>query len=138
MAADSRAWSGHHGHPIGQKIKIRRLDDGRLIGASSNGPGTTEAVLEWYESGADPEKAPKDIDRDFVALLVVHPDGIAQIAYDHWRLSARLTAPWFTIGSGKEYAWGALAMGATADQAVEIACRADTCSAPPITTLRHE
>lgn len=29
-------------------------------------------------------------------------------------------------------------MGATAEQAVEVACRADTCSALPITVLRHD
>lgn len=102
MAAETRACTRHHGHPIGRKIKIKRLDDGRLIGASSNGPGTNQAVLAWYEAGADPEQTLKELDQDFVSFLAVHPDGTAQIAYDHWRLRARLTAHWFTIGSGKE------------------------------------
>ena len=136
MAADSRAWSGE-AHPLGEKTKIRRLDDGRLIGASSNGPGVTEAVLDWYTAGADGDNPPKDIGGEFVNMIVVHPDGTAQFAIDRFYLTGRVIAPFFAIGSGKKYAWGALAMGADAVRAIEVACLGDHCSAGPITVLRH-
>jgi hypothetical protein len=136
MAADSRAYAGDK-LPIGRKTKIRRLDDGTLVGVSSNKPGQSEAVADWYAAGARPEGAPKlDGDPSF-RLLAVAPDGRAWLANDSFRLTGPLEAEFFAIGSGEEYAIGALLMGADAVRAAELACTVDVWSALPVMSLRH-
>lgn len=135
MAADSRAYAGYNA-PLGQKIKIRRLPDGTLIGCSSNQPGLGEAVLDWYTRGAKPDDTPKAGELKF-SLLVVRPNGDAFYAGDAFNLSGPIRAKWFAIGSGEAAAHGAMRMGASAKRAVEIACTIDVWSALPVITLRH-
>jgi len=50
-------------------------------------------------------------------------NNLARIDIDH---------EFFAIGSGAAIALGAMAFGASAEVAVEIACRYDTCSGPPV------
>jgi hypothetical protein len=135
MAADSRAYAGYNA-PLGQKTKIRRLDDGTLIGCSSVQPGMGEAVLEWYGRGAKIEDAPKGEAK--FTLLAVKPDGAAYFASDSFNLSGPIRAEFFAIGSGEGAAHGAMHAGATAERAVEIACLVDVWSGLPVITLRHE
>lgn len=52
--------------------------------------------------------------------------------YDRWCRPELVTAPFYAVGSGVKAALGALHMGATAKHAVEIACRIDPYSAPPV------
>jgi 20S proteasome alpha/beta subunit len=135
MAADSRAYGGYN-VSLGSKIKIRRLPDGTLVGCSSTQPGLGEAIVEWYARGARPVAAPNKGDGKF-SLLVVRPDGTALYANDGFYLSGPLAAPFFAIGSGEGPAMGAMHAGCSAKQAVEIACKVDVWSEPPIVTLTH-
>lgn len=135
MAADSRAYAGYNA-ALGSKTKIRRLEDGTLVGCSATVPGFGEAVLDWYARGAKPDDAPKAEGAKF-SLLVVKPDGQALYAGDAFHLSGPISAPFFTIGSGEHAAQGALHHGASAAEAVEIACRVDVWSALPVMTLTH-
>ena len=48
----------------------------------------------------------------------------------------RVNLPYFAIGSGRQYAMGALAQGASAEQAVEIACKFDPYSKSPVELLK--
>ncbi|MER8792494.1 hypothetical protein NKH71_32625 [Mesorhizobium sp. M0983] len=136
MAADSRAFPGHSGY-IGTKMKIRRLPDGRLIGASSGRAGACEAILDWYVAGADIKNTPHSVDRDDLHLLVVHPDGCAQIASHRWTLTGMLSNPYFAIGSGAKHAQAVLEFGGTPEQAVEVACKLDWGSGLPVVSLTH-
>lgn len=136
MASDTRAYAGFN-TSLGEKRKIRRMDDGTLIGCSSNVPGLSEAVLNWYESGADPEKSPKAAETNF-ALLVVRPNGEAFYAKDEFFLSGPLSAEFFAIGSGEGAAHGALRMGASAERAVEIAAEVDVWTGLPAVSLQHD
>lgn len=135
MAADSRAYAGYNVQ-LGSKTKIRRLSDGALIGCSSTQPGFGEAIMDWYAGGALPASAPVRGEAKF-SLLIVKPDGRALYANDGFHLSGPLDAPFFAIGSGEGPAHGAMHAGCTAKQAVEIACKVDVWSAPPIVTLTH-
>jgi len=134
MAADSRAWSGSH-RDIGAKWKIRRLEDGTLLGASSSVPGGGEAAIEWYILGHPvvDHHLPETFD-----LLVVKRDGAALFASDKPYLSGPLVADYFAIGTGANMALGAMFMRATAIEAVRAACHHDTCSALPIRALTHD
>lgn len=62
MAADSRAYGAGLGS-IGSKLKIRRLPDGRLIGATTPQVGAGEAILDWYAAGADVHNTPEGVKR---------------------------------------------------------------------------
>lgn len=132
MVADSRAYAGDK-HPIGNKVKIRRLKNGTLIGVSTTSPGGGEAVLNWIEAGR-----PKDYTvPEHFTMLEVHNNGEVYYATGADFLSGPLDAPFFAIGSGEAYAHGALKAGADAIEAVRIACECDTYTGPPIYYLTH-
>lgn len=133
MAADSRAYSGDK-HPIGAKVKVRRTKEGVLIGASSTVVGATEQICSWYEKGR-PEGF--DLPERF-SLIVAHPDGRVFVADDQQFLSGPLEADFFAIGSGEQYAYGALFMGADAIDAVRAACFSDVWTDLPIFAVAHD
>lgn len=135
MASDSRAFAGYNA-AWGKKSKIRRMDDGTLVGVSANVPGLGEAIIDWYAAGAIFADAPKTTDAKFT-LLAVKPSGEAFLASDSFFLSGPITAPFFAIGTGEGAAHGAMHMGASAVQAVEIACRIDVWSALPGNVIKH-
>lgn len=134
MACDSRAYSGGS-MPIGSKSKIERLDDGTLLGVSSTIPGGAEAIRQWYKDGM-----PKDCNYnlpDRFSLLVAKLNGSIFMANDNLMISGPLMGEYFAIGSGSEYALGAMAAGLGPEQAVKIACELDVWSSEPIFALTH-
>jgi 20S proteasome alpha/beta subunit len=135
MAADTRAFAGYNA-ALGQKAKIRREPDGTLIGCSSNQVGLGEAVLDWFGRGAKSDDVPKAGEVKF-SFLAVKPDGSALYAFDGFNLSGPINAEFFAIGSGDAVAQGAMHAGASAEMAVEIACKVDVWSDMPIMTLKH-
>lgn len=134
MAADTRAYAGFNGD-IGQKRKIRRFGNGTLIGVSTNQVGAGELIMDWYIKGA--KKPVPELPEDIFTMLVVKPNGEAYYANNSFLIAGPLTGEYFAIGSGSDYAQGAMAMGASAEQAVEIAARFDVWSGAPIITLGH-
>lgn len=134
MAADSRAYGGSK-LPIGEKCKIKRLDNGTLIGVTSTIVGASSAVMAWYEAGC-PAKPEVDLPESF-SLLVVEHERKAFYAENKPLLSGPLHADFFAIGSGEEYALGALAFGANAVQAVAMACKLDVWSELPVYATSH-
>lgn len=82
-------------------------------------------LANWYENGAKPEDWPpaqRDKDR-WCRLIVVSRRGGLKF-YEMEPVAQRYRdAPYAAFGSGRDFALGALAMGATAEQAAEVACR---------------
>ena len=76
------------------------------------------------------------VDDPGFSLLVVRPDGSALFMIGYG-LPSYVNAPFYAIGSGPEYALGAMETGADAVAAVRIACKYDVYSEPPIMTLAH-
>ncbi|SCW95543.1 hypothetical protein [Ancylobacter rudongensis] len=134
MAADTRAYSGSK-VPIGNKVKIWRIEGGALIGVATAKPGQGEMFVQWVRDGADPHNAPTSAP-DFEALLV-RPNGEALFFYDSFLPSGPLIAPYFAIGSGSQYALGALAVGAGAEAAVAAAVELDQFTGGLVTRLEH-
>lgn len=136
MAADSRAYNGGR-TPIGAKMKIHRLEDGSLLGVSSPVVGQGEALRDWFNAGADVSEHPSPL--DFQALLV-KANGEVFYYSDTPFPSGPLAGPFWAIGSGEQYALGAMVCGATAIQAVEVAAGLDSMSQLPVAalTLRPE
>jgi hypothetical protein len=124
MASDSRAYGGGRA-PVGTKAKIHRLPDGSLIGVSTTVPGQGEALALWVANGADPAKPPPGITDVKATILLVRPNGEVFYADDSLYFSGPLAGPYWAIGSGGEFALGAMEMGADPERAVEVAIKLD-------------
>lgn len=106
--------------------KIRRLSDGTLL-AWTDGTGEGAAMARWYEEGADPEKLPdfQNDDDNWARLVVVQLSGkfiTFEKHGEHFEVLDRFTA----FGAGADFAIGAMAMGADARKAVEVASQFST------------
>lgn len=98
--------------------KIQRRDDGTLVAVAGD-EGLAMAMIDSVFGGSEWPSA-KDDER--ATMVIVRPDGsVAQYTH-HRRGSVPITQPWYTWGSGREFAAGAIAMGADARRAVEVAC----------------
>lgn len=73
---------------------------------------------------------PPAMKRSTVSILILRPDGIFQM--DPRGIVLPHTAEFFAIGSGADFAIGALARGATAEEAVEVAAEFDSHTKLPI------
>jgi ATP-dependent protease HslVU (ClpYQ) peptidase subunit len=105
--------------------KVRRLSDGTLLGFVG-GYGQGVAMVKWYESGANPASLPtSQAGENFAQLIVVKTTGEV-IEYDQNGVAVEVIDCPMAWGSGREFAMGALAMGADARKAIEIASRFST------------
>ena len=104
--------------------KLRRING--CMCAVTGDWDRAQAVFEWFARGAKPEDYPefqKNND-DWVGMLVVHPDNKV-VKYERVPYPYPIEDTPFAIGSGREYALGAMAAGCNAVQAVHIASRYD-------------
>lgn len=136
LAGDSRAFSGSR-TPIGAKIKIAELEDGVLVGVSTTQPGLGEAFIDWYATGCQPSERP-DMGQQGFDALVIDADANVFFYNDSFMPSGPLLVDYIAIGSGAEYALGAMAAGKTAEEAVEIASGLDVWTGGPIFTITHK
>ncbi|HEV2897411.1 MAG TPA: hypothetical protein VGX71_06130 [Pseudaminobacter sp.] len=137
MATDSRAFSGHRS-PIGFKKKLHVLPNGALVASSSSDVGRTDAFAKWCIQAVNeghPLPACTHDSKIGVQALLVWTDGTVY----YWNsrcFTGPLEAPFFAIGSGWEFALGALHAGATAEEAVRIASECDSLTGGPIQTAK--
>jgi hypothetical protein len=120
IAADRRTAKGMS---VG---KLFRLKDGSIVA----GAGFHDQVVEivaWIKGGCRESKRPAlpDSDPESSDLLIACPDGTAYWLTWPYLRRVKVIEGFAAVGSGAEYAIGALEMGASAAQAVEIAARHD-------------
>ena len=126
MAADTRlTWDDESTSP---GIKIERVHS-EIIGIAGD-VAAGNRYLDWYRAGSKGRK-PK-VTKDFKALRL-NKEGLYLV--DHDLVWVKVDAPFYAIGSGAQLAIGALEMGATPKQAVEIAAKHDNYTGGQITTL---
>lgn len=139
LAADTRAYAGDP-TPIGQKQKIRSMmdDEGRRVswGVSTAHPGLSEEIAKWFANGKHADYEPILAGREFTALEI-QPDGSVYYYHDNFTPSGPLYSEHFAIGTGAQYALGALAMGATPEQAVRVAMERDSWSGGSVQFITH-
>lgn len=129
MAADTRAYGGRGEPTPGRKVKVHRLDDGSIVGVSTATLGLSERFVAWLRAGANP----KEFDAKFdMRAVMVKPSGQLYVADDTPYFSGPMETDYYAIGSGAGYAMGAMAMGATAEEAVRVACEHDPHSGMPL------
>lgn len=120
-----------------EKLYRKTIGKGRskknvIIGlGGESSPGLL--FLDWYGSGKEPPTQLIDGDADFTALILTL-DGLFEA--DAYCRPDKILEPFYAIGSGAKAALGAMHAGASAKRAVEIACRIDPYTAPPIVTMR--
>lgn len=122
LAGDRRGNAGGMAYELS---KIRRTADGRLLGFSGD-IGVGMLMLDWLEAvppGGGPRPPQQDTDR-WATVLEITPDGAC---WCHGRdRSWRIEQPFFAIGSGRDFALAAMALGRSAAEAVDLAARFDT------------
>lgn len=106
--------------------KIRRVKSGPNKGCLIAGSGAcsqANAMMDWFEDGADTSLYPKHQENDQLAaiLTVITPEKYI-IRFEYTPTPILFEDAQYCTGSGREVAYGALAMGADAVKAVEIVC----------------
>ena len=127
-AVDSGAVAGTTTHTINKWW----LKDNEFITGAGNASHVV-ALAEWYISGAALDKFPPRVllQRD-AELIVVFAHGVRRYEASPHAIDHGLTKCAF--GEGRDFAYGALAMGATALRAAEIACQFNPACKAPIAT----
>lgn len=104
--------------------KLRRIDSGEVL-AWTGEQDSGEMVARWYEQGADPAKWPAcQSDKDLWSRLIV-ASGEGVKFFERQPVAVDVEDGFMAWGSGRDYALGAMARGARAREAVEIAMRFD-------------
>jgi hypothetical protein len=80
-------------------------------------------MLEWYRRGAKPQDFPESYQakEDYAILVVAKPGVIC--SYDRTPYPTFLLGSFSALGCGREFAIGALAMGATPEKAIGITAK---------------
>lgn len=133
LAADTRAYSGS-AQPIGNKQKIFKIKGGSCFGVSTPAPGLTEEILNWFLELKNMDHEPVLHDRSF-DMLEIDKDGQVWFYHNSFRPTGPITADYYAIGSGAEYAMGAMAMGADAVDAVAAASHHDVWTGSIVTKI---
>lgn len=136
MASDSGAWIGDASH--GWAVKLAKGVDGSLHGVSGNA-AQCSAYLEWVKSGyrGDEPRADTEPDsRSSFIVLIAPPMGPLRLRTA--RGDEVYEAPYFSIGAGAPTAYGALFMGATAEQAIEAAKEHASGAFGHVQSIRHK
>lgn len=122
LASDMRAYSGDR-QPIGFKQKIHCLRNSNgssvAIGISTPHPGLSEEILAWFASEKAGDTLP-EAGRAF-SILEINDQGEVYFYNDSFVPSGPLSGEFFAIGTGAEYAIGAMSAGASAAEAVSLA-----------------
>ena len=134
MSADSRAYRGGKGW-LGTKVKVYK-HKGVLVGSSSSVVGLTELIKKWIMSDSPDELLRLVPPDSHIDILAVYPNGEAMFM-DTSLLPAYVVNEYYAIGSGNEYAMGALAMGASSKEAVRVAAMFDPFTGNKINTIKH-
>ena len=120
VAADRQSTNSDTRREV-QKIFLIDTEYGKEIVAFVGCMSGGLAMMEWYENGADPSILPQSQNTDSGAVLsVFHKDGVD--TYEN-HIPMPINDPFWAWGSGRDIALGAMAHGANAIEAVEIASR---------------
>jgi len=123
MAADSQSTWTHqnvYSHKTFYEKKIFKIG-GAVVGTAGDNP-IIEQYLEYLRGHIDASELKKRKGSD-MTIILARKNGIFLIDEDYH--VEKLNDRYIAVGSGAPVALGALAMGATARQALKIACRYD-------------
>lgn len=135
MASDSLVTKGHS-HRDGTSQKVYRLGPpgrGILVGIAGQWPAA-QRLVDWLRAGAHGEPPDMGGEKGAEALIIM-PDGlIVSVTWAGWE---RYRAEYVTLGCGSDYASGAMAHGATAEEAVAASLVHESASGGPIQVVHR-
>jgi ATP-dependent HslUV protease subunit HslV len=104
--------------------KVSRNGNGDLC-AAAGGLSWAMSFHDWFNAGEKGDHPPPEENDSWTDTgLIVRADGSMWLYESDGRY--RINAEYYALGSGREFAFGAMAVGATAEQAVQAAMRHDT------------
>jgi ATP-dependent protease HslVU (ClpYQ) peptidase subunit len=107
----------------GKIAEVGAPDGSRCIVGFAGSMLDGSKFLSWWRKNWHDEDLRDEIpDGDYEALVLYNTGDISLV---NQGVEMFIDEPFFAIGSGKEFAMGALAMGATLEQAMRIAARYD-------------
>lgn len=117
--------------------KLRKING--CICAATGDWDRAQSLYEWFARGAKPEDFPdfQKTDDGFVGMVVVHPDNTV-VKYERAPYPYTIEDKLFAVGSGRDFALGAMATGANAIQAVHIASRFDSGCGMGVDYMKHK
>lgn len=132
MAADSACFDSSLYQ--GEVEKLWMIPPIGLIGCSGE-IGAMIQFVEWLQDDSEKKRKP-DLpdDCDFEGILV-NPDGDV-VHYDRHLVPIRVANEFHAIGSGRKLALGAMMAGASAEEAVKIACHYDMVTREPVRMIQ--
>jgi hypothetical protein len=132
IAADSGYFAGEFAGPF-LNDKIVHIRQRRSYVAETGRCSDSEMFRHWLRNGADPENKPARIE-DFHAMEVDHT-GRLMLWDERLHPYSPGVVPFYAVGCGYEIAVGAMAAGASAREAVEICCKYNPGTIPPVHAL---
>lgn len=119
---------------VGWIKKIGKTADGHLYGTTGRAD-SIEIFAKWCETReGDPPNDPDEKGENQSTRVLITPDGrVREWEKFGW---SECVAPFFAWGSGANIARGALAAGATIEQAIEVACTYDVYSGGEVQSVR--
>ncbi len=104
--------------------KLIRLPDNNEIAAFTGSQSVGLTLIDWYVKGRDKDKWPKIQETDdFTDLIITNADGC--FFYQKQPEIIKVEDKFMAWGCGRDYAMAAMGMGASAKEAIEVACRFD-------------
>jgi hypothetical protein len=146
MASDSRC--SENGLHLTDCQKVFRLPNGALLGTA--GDDDSRLVMALLGKARSPKSLPSREElaatkTDFAGIMVFKTGEVFNIRIecverqnsDEWDGGiSEIRTPFCATGSGWELAIGAMSAGASAEQAVEVACQYDLYSALPVQSMK--
>lgn len=111
-------------------VKVCRTAEGGLVGVAGDAHAMAQ-IVAWLDAGEPDKERPEDLK---VEVLVLRPGGLVEGCGATMKLTR--WEPPAAIGSGGEFAIGAMMAGASCEEAVRVACRADINSGGQVRTFR--
>lgn len=139
IAGDSKAYGGKYCASPGSKTKVHQIEggerDGWIVGISTNNVGGDALLLDWLQRGA-PLPQTSDLKPDQFIILALDPSGGLHLANDNLSFSGPIESEFYAIGSGADFALGAMAVGASAEESIRVASRFDAHTGGEVTVRR--
>jgi hypothetical protein len=123
LAVDRQADNGETRETV-TKLRWRYTAEGKEVMAWTGFHEQGLWLAEWYFAGADRSKWPEfQASKDWTILVVAGPKGVK--VYERLPIAQKIEDAFMAWGAGRNLALGAMAAGADACQAIEIATRFD-------------
>ena len=129
IASDTLVSAG--GTKVGRVQKIGKI--GPVLFGASGSLAQAQRFGDWVRGGM--KGAPPQFEKEEGEGFVIHKDCI--VTYSGAGID-RMSAPYFASGSGWQFALGAMAAGACAEQAVRLAITLDNGSGGEVTVLSRD